>query len=154
MLSCFSCVQLFAIRWPVAHQAPLSMGFSRQEYQSGLPRPPPGIFPTQGWNPRLWPLLHWQTASLPLVPPGKLALRLKNNTLNLKIPLLGKWHQQACSTEGCHKLPMFWNFLDVFFNTYLQSATRRSTIKQGLPGLHFFIETFKRLFGINHYARL
>ena len=37
MLSCFSCVQLFAALWTVARQAPLSMGFSRQEYCSGLP---------------------------------------------------------------------------------------------------------------------
>ena len=43
MLSRFICVRLFAILWTVAHQAPLSMGFSRQEYWSGLPCPPPGI---------------------------------------------------------------------------------------------------------------
>ena len=42
MLSCFSPVQLFATLWTVARQAPLSMGFSRQEYWSGLPCPPPG----------------------------------------------------------------------------------------------------------------
>ena len=35
-------VQLFASPWTVARQAPLSMGFSRQEYESGLPFPPPG----------------------------------------------------------------------------------------------------------------
>ena len=35
-------VRLFATLWTVAHQAPLSMGFSRQEYWSGLPFPPPG----------------------------------------------------------------------------------------------------------------
>ena len=34
----------------IAHQAPPSMGFSRQEYWSGLPFPSPGIFPTQGSN--------------------------------------------------------------------------------------------------------
>ena len=34
---CFLCVQLFVTPWTVAHQAPLSMGFSRQEYLSGLP---------------------------------------------------------------------------------------------------------------------
>ena len=51
MLSCFSRVQLFAMLWSVACQAPLSMGFSRQEYWSGLPCPPPGIFPTHGLNP-------------------------------------------------------------------------------------------------------
>ena len=38
-----SCVQLFATPWTVAHQAPLSMGFSRQEYWSGLPFPSPFI---------------------------------------------------------------------------------------------------------------
>ena len=51
MLSCFSCVRLFATLWTVAHQAPLSMGFSRQEYWSGLPCPPPGDPPNPGIEP-------------------------------------------------------------------------------------------------------
>ena len=46
-------VQLFANLWTIAHQAPPSMGFSRQEYWSGLPFPSQGIFPTQGSNPSL-----------------------------------------------------------------------------------------------------
>ena len=41
MLSCFSHVWLFVTPWTVARQAPLSMGFSRKEYWSGLPCPPP-----------------------------------------------------------------------------------------------------------------
>ena len=41
-------VQLFATPWTVAHQAPLSMGFSRQEYWSGLPFPTPGYLPDAG----------------------------------------------------------------------------------------------------------
>ena len=45
MLSCFSHVQLFVTPWTVARQAPLSVGFSRQEYWNGLPCPPPGDFP-------------------------------------------------------------------------------------------------------------
>ena len=45
MLSLFSHVQLLATLWTVARQAPLSMGFSRQEYWSGLPCPPPGDLP-------------------------------------------------------------------------------------------------------------
>ena len=45
MLSHFSRVRLFATLWTVTHQAPLSMGFSRQEYWSGLPCPPPGDLP-------------------------------------------------------------------------------------------------------------
>ena len=47
-----ACVTLCDL-WTVAHQAPLSMGFPRQEYWSGLPFPSPGIFPTQGLNPGL-----------------------------------------------------------------------------------------------------
>ena len=39
MLSCFSPAQLFATLWTVARQAPLSVGFSKQEYWSGLPFP-------------------------------------------------------------------------------------------------------------------
>ena len=71
MLSCFSRIQLFATPWTLARQPPLSMEFSRQEYWSGLPCPLQGIFPTQGSNPCLLHLLHWQVDSLPLAPPGK-----------------------------------------------------------------------------------
>ena len=46
------------------------MGFSRQEASSGLPFPPPGIFLTQGSNPGLLCLLHWQADSLPLSHQG------------------------------------------------------------------------------------
>ena len=45
MLSLFSHVQLFVTLWIVACQPPLSMGFPRQEYWSGLPYPPPGDLP-------------------------------------------------------------------------------------------------------------
>ena len=51
MLSHFSCVRLFVNLWTVAHQAPLSMGFSRQEHWSGLPGPPPGDPPDPGIEP-------------------------------------------------------------------------------------------------------
>ena len=46
-----SCVQLFATPWTVACQAPLPMGFSRQEYWSGLPFPAPGDLPDPGIEP-------------------------------------------------------------------------------------------------------
>ena len=46
--------------WTVASQAPLSLGFSRQGYWSGLPCPPQEIYPTQGLNLHLWQLLCWQ----------------------------------------------------------------------------------------------
>ena len=51
MLSHFSHVQLFATPWTIASQAPLSMGFSRQEYWSGLPFPSPGDLPNTGMKP-------------------------------------------------------------------------------------------------------
>ena len=51
MLSHFSHVQPFATPWTVTHQAPLSMGFSRQEHWSGLPCPPPGDLPDPGIEP-------------------------------------------------------------------------------------------------------
>ena len=61
-------VQCFATPWSVAHQAPLSMGFSRQEYWSGLPCPPPGTLPDPGIElgfPEL------EAESLLSEPPGK-----------------------------------------------------------------------------------
>ena len=74
-----SCVRLSVILWTVAHQAPLSMECSRQEYWSLCPWNVPGKntgvgchlllqgnFPTQGSNPHLLHLLHWQVDSLPL----------------------------------------------------------------------------------------
>ena len=64
MLSRFSCVQLFASLWTVACQAPLSLGFSRQEYWSGLPFHLPGDLPDPGIE--LSSLM-----SSALVPPGK-----------------------------------------------------------------------------------
>ena len=69
VLSHFSCVRLSAILWTVACQAPLSTGFTRQEYWSGLPHPPPRDLPDPGLNPCFLCLLHWQEGSLPLVSP-------------------------------------------------------------------------------------
>ena len=67
-LTLFSPVRLFATPWTVAHQAALSMGFSRQEYWSRLPCPPLGNLPNPGMEPRS---PAWQVDSLPSEPPGK-----------------------------------------------------------------------------------
>ena len=61
-------VQLFATLWTVAHQAPPSMGFSRQEYWSRLPFPSPGDLPDPGTEPRS-PTL--QADALTSEQPGK-----------------------------------------------------------------------------------
>ena len=64
-------VQLFATPWTVAHQTPPSMGFSRQEYWSGLPFPSPGDLPNPGIEPSS-PTL--QADALPSEPPGKISM--------------------------------------------------------------------------------
>ena len=64
--------RLFVTPWTVAHQAPPSMGFSRQEYWSRLPFPSPGDCPEPGIEPRS-PAL--QADALPSETPGKKAIR-------------------------------------------------------------------------------
>ena len=70
-------VQLFVTPWTVAHQASLSMGFSRQEYWSGLPFPSPGDLPNQRIKPtspaspilagRSLPLATWSRLVIPFI---------------------------------------------------------------------------------------
>ena len=68
MLCHFTCILLFATLWTIAPQAPLSMGFSRQEYWSGFPFPSPGDLPIPGIEPGSHTL---QADSLLTEPPGK-----------------------------------------------------------------------------------
>ena len=70
MLSHFSCVQLFVTQWTVTYQAPLSMGFPRQEYWSGWPCSPPGNLPGPGMEFTFAVSPALQADSLPLVPLG------------------------------------------------------------------------------------
>ena len=62
-------VQLFATPWTVAHHTPLSMGFSRQEYWSGLSFPAPGDLPKPGIEPLSPTSPALQADSLPTKPP-------------------------------------------------------------------------------------
>ena len=70
----FSRVQLFVTLWTIARQAPLLIGFSRQEYWSGflLLFLLQGIFPNQGSNSCLLCLLYWRAGSLPVSATWKL----------------------------------------------------------------------------------
>ena len=68
VLSCFGHVQLLEIPWTIAHQAPLSMGLSQQEYWSGLTFPSPGDLPNPGIKPAS-PAL--QADSFTAEPSGK-----------------------------------------------------------------------------------
>ena len=98
VLGLFSCIRLCATAWTVAHQAPLSMGFSRQEYWSGLPCLLQGIFPTQGSNLHLLCLLHWQEGSLELVPPRKPLSEMMNVQMSLE--LCDSIRSSFCSEAG------------------------------------------------------
>ena len=71
------------------------MGFSRQEYWSGLPFPSPGDLADPGIKPSLLGLLHWQAGSLPLVPPGKPML---NTSCIWRLPL-----QHSSPYSYCYK---------------------------------------------------
>ena len=75
-----SCVRLFATPWTVAYQAPPPMGFSRQEYWSGLPFPSPGDLPNPGIKPGS-PAL--QADALPSEPPGKPFMLRRISTLEM-----------------------------------------------------------------------
>ena len=68
---CFSHVRLWVTLWTVACQAPLTMGFPRQEYWNGLTFPSPGNLPNPGIELASLRPPALQTGSLPLAPPGK-----------------------------------------------------------------------------------
>ena len=107
MVSCFSRVPLFATLWTVAHQAPLSRGFSRQEYGVGCHALLQEIFLTQESNPRLLSLLCWQAGSLALAPPRKPHPLLRFNIIYKDVVLIkttlgvrtlyGQWEQWQTS---------------------------------------------------------
>ena len=90
----FNLVQLFATLWTVAYKIPPSMGFSRQEYWSGLPFPSPGDLPDLGIEAGSRTL---QADALPSEPPGKPTWRppsLEAKTVAVAAPGLpwGKSH--------------------------------------------------------------
>ena len=97
-----------AIAWTVAPQAPLSMGFSRLEYWSGLPIPPPGDLP----YPEIGPRSPLQVDSLPSEPLGKpkcsliYCYFLVLKPLILRFPLGNQPHPLATQPLGMQCLPL------------------------------------------------
>ena len=96
MLSCFITVQLFATPWTVAPQAPLSMGFGK-DTGVGCHALLQGISPTEGSNPCLLHLLHWQVGSSPLAPPG----RTKGYSFMLSLCVWLHVNRGSSHHEGC-----------------------------------------------------
>ena len=98
-------VRLFATPWTVAHQAPPSMGFSRQEYWSGLPFPSPGDLPNPGIEPRS-PTL--QADALISEPPGK--TKDKGTKVKLKVKLLSRVRLFETPLTVAHQAPPSMGF--------------------------------------------
>ena len=92
MQNLFSHVWLFATLWTVAHQAPLSMGFSRQEYWSGLSCPPPGDLPDSGIKPK------------PLMSPALASRFFTTNHLEIYIVLIHIYLVILCPCLALPKL--------------------------------------------------
>ena len=95
VFSCFSYVQLFVTLRTVACQAPLSMGFSRQEYWSGFLCPPPGDLPDPG---------------IELTSPASQAdsLPLSHPEISLTDTILRKWSKQTPSVMGQIDITCYW----------------------------------------------
>ena len=93
-----SCVWLFVTPWTVVCQVPLSAGFSKQEYWSGLPCPPSGDLPKPGIKPR-FPAL--QADSLPAEPPRK---PMNIGVHSLSLPRGSSWPRNqtgvSCTVGG------------------------------------------------------
>ena len=108
VLSHCSRVQFSVVLRTITRQAPLSVGFSRQEHWGGLPFPSPGICQTQGSDPHLLCLLHWQVDSLALAPPGNLANPSTHfkSSLNSSVYLI----QCKCCVNSCHCVRQIQSF--------------------------------------------
>ena len=139
VLNHFSHVQLFVTLWTVAHQAPLFMGFSRQEYWSGWPCPPPGL-PDPGSKPVShvsWigkrVLYHWLHLGSPVVQESSLfsspSLVFIHRTFFLNYPLnwriitsqccVGFSVRQCESAVSIHICPLSWASLPPLHPTFL-----------------------------------
>ena len=135
VLACchFSGVQLFATH-TVAHQVPLTMGFSKYEYWSGLPCPTPGTFLTQGSNWHLLGLPHWQVSSFPLVPPAtpcilhnNPAILLSKNVF-LSLPAVLASYQTWKGDHGNSWLAVCWPEVPEAWDLWLVSKVGTSLV--------------------------
>ena len=104
LLSCFSRIRLCATPETAAHQAPLSLGFSRQEHWSGLPFPSPGDLPDPGIEPMypVSPVL--QVDSLPLSHQGsRMSTRHPIKFFHMNTLFLAQ-----LSAKNCSDLSYIW----------------------------------------------
>jgi len=107
-----SCIRLLVTPWTVAYQVSLSMGFSRQEYWSGLPFPSPGDLPDPGIKPRS-PIL--EADALTSEPPGK-PYCVAHSRLTINISWRNKWliKWSGWSMENAARLSIILKYLNCF----------------------------------------
>ena len=117
----FSHVQLFATLWTIAHQAPLSIGFPRQEYRNGLPFSTPRDLPKSGIEPTSLSILHWKVSSLPLEPPGK--------PLGNLLKLIKSQSSSVEQQKGC--LNPDWGEMNAGKMSVSNSTTKLASNQQG-----------------------
>ena len=106
----------FATPWMVARQAPLSMGFPRQEYWNGFPFPPPGNLPDAGIKPTSPVSPALQVGSLPLSYLESLP-----------------WTSPRAQFTSLHFIQIFPNLLYTAFWLFLYTASSRQTTEASLP---------------------
>ena len=128
VLSRFSRVRLFATLWTVACQAHPSMGFSRQEYWSGLPLPSPGDFPDPGIKPRS---LTLQEDSLPLSHQGGLLGHFGGGGLVAKLCLtfVTPWTPWSLRGSSVHRIHQV-RILEWAAISFSRGSSRTHTLKQ------------------------
>ena len=124
---CFNRVWLSATPWTVAHQAPLSVGFSRREHWSGLPWPPPGNLPNPGMKPTslMSPALAGRFFTTR--PPGKLSWGCCCSVVQ---SLSHGWLFVTPWTEGCQASLSF---------TISQSLLKLMSIEMVMPSNHLIL---------------
>ena len=112
--------------WTVAHKAPLSVGFSRQEHWSGLPWPPPGDLPNAGIKPTFLMSPALAGRFFTTRPPGKLTLGCCSAVQSLS----HDWLFVTPWTEGCQTSLSF---------TISQSLLKLTSIKLVMPSNHLIL---------------
>ena len=130
-----SCVRLFATPWTVAYQAPPSMGFSTEEYWSGLPFPSPGDLPNLGikaGSPTLQPDALTSEPPPSLLCPPPLPSQKKKNTKNSHF-LAGEFLNQ--DLEISQKPGMWFLFLSVSYAWPADELTPIWNVTSGDPCL-------------------
>ena len=114
MLNRFSSVWLSVTLWTVAHQAPLSEGFSRQESWSGLPFPSPGYLPNPGIKPGS---PTSQADALPSEPPGKPASEIAQLVKNVNYTLVKKKKKVNNKIKYTRKRYACTGYFEILFPT-------------------------------------